>query len=242
MIDIHTHILPGIDDGARDLGDTLAMAEIAVKNGVTDMIATPHFNLPRGFENYVDDEYWRVFQLAQEAIDEEGIGLKLYPGMEVYTIEEVPQLVKEGKLMTLNKSRYLLMEFDFGGDPNFADRMLRRTTAEGIVPVIAHIERYHFVQAIPGIAEEWKDRGYVIQCNKGSFQGRFGRAEEQLAYYLMDRQLVDVIASDTHRPYRRTPNLWEVYDQLAMEYPESWLEELFTTNPGHILADEAIES
>ena len=241
MIDIHTHILPGIDDGARDLGDTLAMAEIAVKNGVTDMIATPHFNIPRGFENYVGEEYWQVFHLAQEAIAQEGIPLNLYPGMEVYTIEEVPQLLKAGKLMTLNKSRYLLMEFAFGGDPDFADQMLRRTAAEGIVPVIAHIERDHFVQAIPGIAEEWKDRGYVIQCNKGSFQGRFGREEERLAYHLMDRQLVDVIASDTHRPYRRTPNLWEVYDQLAMEYPESWLDELFTENPERILHDLPIE-
>ena len=241
MIDIHTHILPGIDDGARDLEDTLAMAEIAVKNGVTDMIATPHFHIPRGYENYVDETYWQTFDLARDAIAQAEIPLQLYPGMEVYAVENLPQLLREGKLMTLNRSRYLLMEFDFYGDPDFADRMLRRAAAEGVIPVVAHIERYRFVQAIPSIAESWKDRGYVIQCNKGSFQGRFGRAEEELAYWLMDRQLVDVIASDTHRPYRRTPNLWEVYDQLAMEYPEGWLEDLFEHNPRRILHNENIE-
>ena len=240
MIDIHTHILPGIDDGARDLSDTLAMAEMAVDSGVTDMIATPHFNIPRGFENYVDDEYWQVFELARDAILQSGIPLQIYPGMEVYTIDEVPELLKKGKLMTLNRSRYLLMEFDFFGDPSYADDMLQRTAAEGIVPVIAHIERYAFVQQIPEIAQTWKDRGYVIQCNKGSFQGRFGRDERRLAYYLMDRQLVDVIASDTHRPYRRTPNMWEVYDQLAMDYPESWLEDLFENNPRCILENKTI--
>ena len=240
MIDIHTHILPGIDDGARDLGDTLAMAEISVANGVTDMIATPHFNLPRGYRNYVDEEYWRIFSLAREAIQEAGIPLELHPGMEVYTIPEVPELVREGLLMTLNRSRYLLMEFDFYGDPTFADDMLLETAAEGIVPVIAHIERYRFIQEFPEIAEDWKRRGYVIQCNKGSFQGRFGRNERRLAYHLMDRHLVDVIASDTHRPYSRTPNMLDVYDQLAMDYPESWLDALFTENPKKLLEDKLL--
>ena len=240
MIDIHTHILPGIDDGARDLGDTLAMAAIAVDNGVTDMIATPHFHLPRGYENYVDEAYWEVFSLAQGAIRHAGIPLTLHPGMEVFTIPEVPALVRKGRLMPLNRSRYLLMEFDFSGDPNEADELLRRTAAEGIVPVIAHIERYHFVQEIPEIADDWKQLGYVIQCNKGSFQGRFGHREQRLAYHLMDRRLVDVIASDTHRPYRRTPNMVEVYDQLAMDYPEDWLDQLFQENPARILADKPI--
>ena len=240
MIDIHTHILPGIDDGARDLGDTLDMAEISVANGVTDMIATPHFNLPRGYHNYVDEEYWRIFSLAKEAIEEAGIPLTLHPGMEVYTIPEVPQLVREGLLMTLNRSRYLLMEFDFSGDPTFADDMLHETAAEGIIPVIAHIERYHFVQEFPEIAEGWKREGYVIQCNKGSFQGRFGRNERRLAYHLMDRRLVDVIASDTHRPYSRTPNMLDVYDQLAMDYPEDWLDELFTENPKKLMEDRLL--
>ena len=241
MIDIHTHILPGIDDGARDLGDTLAMAEIAADNGVTDMIATPHFNLPRGFDNVVNEDYWRVFSMAKEAIAQSGIPLRLHPGMEVFTIPEVPELLRRGLLMPLNQSRYLLMEFAFDGDPDFADGMLRRTAAEGIVPVIAHIERYFFVQEMPEMAEDWKRLGYVIQCNKGSFQGRFGRNEQRLAYHLMDRGLVDAIASDTHRPYKRTPNMLDVYDQLAVDYPETWLDELFRGNPARILADKPIE-
>ena len=240
MIDIHTHILPGVDDGARDLRDTLAMAEIAVDNGITDMIATPHFNLPRGYENYADEEYWRVFDLARDAIARAGIPLNLYPGMEVFTIADVPMLLRRGSLMTLNRSRYLLMEFAFDGDPDYADMMLEEVAAEGIVPVIAHIERYYFVQDMPQIADDWKRAGYVIQCNKGSFQGRFGREEERLAWQLMDRHLVDVIASDTHRPYRRTPNMLDVYELLARNYPESWLEELFTGNPGRILADKPL--
>ena len=240
MIDIHTHILPGIDDGARDLGDTLDMAALAADSGTTDLIATPHCHPPRGFENYADDAYRRVFTLAREAVERAGIPVKLHPGMEVFATPEVPELLRRGLLMPLNGSRYLLVEFDFWGDPDEADLLLRRIAAQGVVPVVAHIERYRFVQAYPQITREWKRRGYVIQCNKGSFQGRFGPDEYHLARHLMDRELVDVIASDAHRPYRRTPSLWPVYDQLALDYPESWLDELFTGNPGRILADKPL--
>ena len=240
MIDIHSHILPGIDDGARDLGDTLAMAEIAVDNGVTDIIATPHFNLPRGYENYADDSYMHTFSMAKEAIEEAGIPLKLHPGMEIYSIPEIPRLLRRGMLMSLNWSRYLLMEFDFQGDPNFADDILRAVAAEGLTPVIAHIERYRFIQDFLEIAEDWKKLGYVIQCNKGSFQGRFGRTTRRLAYHLMDHHLVDVIASDAHSPYSRTPHMLDVYDQLAADYSKHRLDALFTENPRKILENRSL--
>lgn len=240
MIDIHTHILPGIDDGARDLGDTLDMAQIAVNSGVTAMIATPHCHLPRGYENYADEHYWSTFALARDAITQSEIPLRLYPGMEVYAVPELPELLEQGKLMTLNDSRYLLMEFSFDEEAMYADQMLQKMQAAGVTPVIAHIERYGFVQESPELAETWKRRGYVVQCNKGSFQGRFGREEQRLAYQLLDSGLVDVIASDTHRPYRRTPNLWDAYELLSAEYPEEYLQTLFYENPQRILEDEPI--
>ena len=240
MIDIHTHILPGIDDGARDISDTLEMARIAVENGVTNMIATPHCNLPNRYDNYFDHEYRKVFIWAKEAIEEEGIPLQLHPGMEIYTTEEVPQLFRNGSLMTLNGSHYLLMEFSFTEDPEFANRMLVETSKLGVIPVVAHIERYHFVQAYPQIAKLWRDRGYVIQCNKGSYQGRFGEEEQKLAYKLLNWHLVDVIASDTHRPNVRTPNMRDVYDLLAQKYPAEYLKVLFHDNPMRILTDRVV--
>ena len=240
MIDIHTHILPGIDDGARDISDTLEMAHIAVENGVTDMVATPHCNIPDRYDNYFDQEYRRVFLWAKEAIEDAGIPLRLHPGMVVYTTEEVPRMFENGSLMTLNGSHYLLMEFNFDGEPDFADRMLEQISAFGVIPVVAHIERYHFVQAFPEMAKAWRNKGYVIQCNKGSFQGRFGREERRLAYDLMDRRMVDVIASDTHRPNIRTPNMQEVYDLLSNDYPESYLKKLFYSNPLRIISDKPV--
>ena len=240
MIDIHTHILPGIDDGARDLSDTLEMARIAVAGGTTDLVATPHCNIPDRYDNYFDKAYQEVFLLAKNAIEEAGIPLRLYPGCELYTTQEAPRLFREGKIMTLNGGHYLLMEFRFDSDPDFADRMLDEMHALGVIPVVAHVERYHFIQQIPEMIPAWRRKGYVIQCNKGSFQGRFGRTERRTAYELMDGRMVDVIASDTHRPNFRTPDMHTVYRDLALDYPEAYLRRLFHTNPGRILSDQAI--
>ena len=242
MIDIHTHILPGIDDGSRDLSDTLEMARIAVASGTTDLVATPHCNIPDRYDNYFDRDYQEVFLMAKNAIARAGIPLRLYPGCELYTTEEIPQLFRAGQIMTLNGSHYLLMEFRFDGEPEFADRMLESMHELGVIPVVAHVERYHFVQEIPEIISAWRRKGYVIQCNKGRFQGRFGPRERRTAYHLMDHRLVDVIASDTHRPNIRTPDMRQVYEMLLMDYPESYLRRLFRVNPGRILADQPIRS
>lgn len=240
MIDIHTHILPGIDDGARDLDDTLQMACIAVESGTTDLIATPHCNIPGRFHNYFDSDYQQTFLMAKQAIEQERIPLRLYPGMEVYTTEETPGLFEEGKIMTLNGSHYLLMEFGFDEDPDFVDRMLERMRKLDVIPVIAHIERYRFVQEFPEMANDWHEKGYVIQCNRGSFQGRFGHREKMLAYYLLDNRLVDVIASDAHRPNVRIPDLQGAWQELSADYPKNYMQQLFHTNPKRILMDRPI--
>ena len=240
MIDIHTHILPGIDDGARDIYDTLEMARIAVENGTTDMVATPHCNIPGRYQNYFGREYKEVFLKARKAIQEEGIPLRLYPGMEVYMTEEVPDLMAEGKIMPINGSHYVLLEFGFDEDPEFAELMLRKVRRMKVIPLIAHVERYHFVQDDPDIIARWKKIGYAIQCNKGSFQGKFGKAEKRTAHELLDRQLVSVVASDAHRPNIRTPRLEDAYEELALEYPIEYLDQIFDIFPGRICKDQSI--
>lgn len=241
MIDIHTHILPGIDDGSRDLYESLEMAQIAAEAGTKVMVATPHCNLPRNFrKNFFDEAYRSLFDSTEQAIRAEKIPLRLLPGMEVYITEDLPKLLADGKIMPLNGSRYVLMEFDMDGDPAFARYILPRIRSTGAVPVIAHVERYRFLQEDPLLALQWRKSGDVIQCNKASFQGRFGRRERDTAYYLLDCGLVDVIASDTHRPAVRTPDMGEAYAMLSIHYPEEYLQQLFYTNPGRLCLDQPI--
>lgn len=240
MTDLHTHILPGLDDGARDLYDTLAMADLAVRSGTTDLIATPHCNLPYLYENYYNGAYQAAFEAAARAIEEEGIPLRLWPGMEVYCTADLPGLIEEGLVVPLNGSRYLLMEFDFGEDPAFAARMLGEVQALGLTPVVAHPERYEFVQQSPAVAARWQAAGCLLQVNKGSLLGRFGPEAQTTAWQLLRQRAVAAVASDAHRPDRRTPWLVEAYEAVAEQLGQGAARFLFETGPGAICRGQAL--
>lgn len=238
MIDIHSHILPGIDDGAGDMDDTLEMLRMAAGCGIKEMIATPHCNVPGMYENYFSQEYVDKLRRVQRAAREEQIPVKVLPGMEVFSTYNVPDLIVQGKIMPLNQSRYILMEFAFDEEPEFAEDVLKRVREVGAKPVIAHAERYEFVQEDPQIVYEWRKKGYLVQLNKGSFLGRFGRRARRAAYLMMDHNLVSVIASDAHSPYQRTPYMLDAYDVLKEEYPGKYLRVLFEENPRRICENQ----
>ena len=126
MIDIHAHILPGIDDGAEDMYDTLEMARMAADSGVNRIIATPHCNIPGMYGNYFGREYIDRYESVVRAVRKEKIPIEILPGMEVFSTEDLPELIVNQKIMPLNQSRYILMEFAFDEDPEFAEAILKR--------------------------------------------------------------------------------------------------------------------
>ena len=126
MIDIHTHILPGIDDGARNMRDSLNMARLAVESGVHTIIATPHCNIPGFFNNYFDPFFHRLLMKLRQRLSEERIPLRVFSGMEVFTTGDVIDKMEDGRIISLNHSRYYLMEFPFDIMPEvMEDRLLR---------------------------------------------------------------------------------------------------------------------
>ena len=234
MIDIHTHILPGLDDGAADIYDSIEMAALAHEYGTKAIVATPHCNIPGIYGNYFGKEYCRVFKETKEIIQREQPGLLLLAGMEVYTTEDVPELLTDGKIFPINRTRYVLMEFDFAEDPDFADRMLRRVREVRAIPVVAHAERYEFVQDAPEIVWNWKKIGCEIQVNKGSFLGRFGTRARKTAFELLNHNLVTAVASDAHSPVQRTTCMADAYEHLRKEYSREYLDALVHVNPRNI--------
>lgn len=242
MIDIHAHILPGLDDGANDLQDTLEMAQMAVDSGVRGIVATPHCNQPGIYDNYYGNEYIETFRRVSKALKEYDIPLQLYPAMEVFVTSELPKLLADGKILTINGGHYILVEFDFGEDPDYVNRMLDEIYRLGLKPVIAHPERYEFVQENPQIVYSWRQRGYQVQVNKGSFTGRFGRRAYHTAYRLLSHNLVTAVASDCHSPHQRTPYMRDAYQELAKEYSRDYLNVLFRENPVRICQDEPVFS
>lgn len=230
MIDIHCHMLPLVDDGAESLDEALEMARMAADSGVSAVIATPHCNLPFAQDqNYKTDEFSRRFTLFQRSLALSGIPLRVYPGAEILCTPEVPRLLREGKLLTLAGGPYVLVEFFFDESADYIDDMLAAIAEQGYIPVLAHPERYEAVQRNPAIAQRWFHTGYIIQLNKGSILGRLGRRAQRCAYWLLERGLAHVVASDAHSAQSRTPRMEEL---------EQLLYELCGVNYAHILLRE----
>ena len=241
MTDIHCHILPFVDDGADSMEDAVEMARMAADSGVTAIIATPHCNLPYGEEkNYISRPLRERFFQLQQAVKAAGIPLTILPGCEVLCTPDTPELLRQGKLLTLAGSRYLLVEFFFDEELSYMDEMLSAVAQQGFVPVVAHPERYEAVHRNPRIVERWFQAGYVIQLNKGSILGRLGRRAAWTAEWILSRGLAHVVASDAHSPVMRTTEMSEVTQFLCEVCSPEYADILLNVNPGCILRDRPI--
>lgn len=234
MIDLHSHILPELDDGSQSLQESLAMARMAVASGVTAMAATPHCAEARSGEVY---EAWK---LLRQALKENKIPLKLFPGMEIFGTEDTLRLLREGKLFTLNGSRYPLVEFSFHSDGEQETRILRSLRKAGLRPVVAHPERYACVQYDPEVLNRWHRMGCLMQVNRGSLLGRFGSHAQEMAVELVDRNFAAIVASDAHSPEMRTPWMADVRELLTKEFSPASARRLLFENPRRILKDEPL--
>ena len=139
MIDIHSHILPGIDDGAGDAEAALGMARIALKDGISKMIATPHF-IPGEIENTAEAVHNKCLEFKR-LLAAEGIGLEIFPGTEVFITPDTPELIEGGGVCTLAGSRYVLLELPMMSVPGYTGEVLYRLQLNGYIPIIAHPEQ-----------------------------------------------------------------------------------------------------
>ena len=234
MIDLHSHILPELDDGARSLEESLEMARMAVDSGITAMAATPHCAHDRTREVR---ESW---QLLCEALRENEIPLKLLPGMEIFGTGETVRLLKEGKLLTINGSRYPLVEFGFHSTGDEETLVLRSLCKAGYRPIVAHPERYSYIQRSPRMINQWYRMGCLIQVNRGSLLGRFGRQAQAMAVELVERGFATMVATDAHSSRVRTPWMRDVREILTREVSPQCAKALLLENPRRVLKNEGI--
>lgn len=239
MIDLHCHIIPWVDDGAESAHTACRMAEICLQNGVDTIVATPHSNLVGSRLNYRDRLFTEYFSMFRALLRQHDIPLRVLPGSEVFAhSSNLRELLQEDKVIPLNHSRYLLVEFNFHTSPEMLNRLLRMVRAYGYIPVIAHPERYYAVQEAPGLALQWYDQGYVIQLNKGSLMGRLGQSACETAQYLLSNQSAHVVASDAHDTRGRAPGFRSLLPLLRDFCSPEYIRDLLEGNPFRILTDQ----
>ena len=196
MIDIHTHIIPFVDDGSSSLEDSLAMVKHEISIGVDTIICTPHHIFHR-YEKSIED-IKKNFNLLKEEVEKQNLPIKLLLGQEIcYTHrEDILSFLNEGKLLTLNNSKYVLLEFSFIREPEDITDIVYNFSIKGYKVIIAHVERYEWINMDKVIS--LKNEGALIQVNSGAIVGFTTGKEKRFAKKLLKNNLVDIVASDIH--------------------------------------------
>lgn len=240
IIDLHTHILPGIDDGADSMETALQMLKNAEASHVVALAATPHCNIPGWVDNHYDDKLLQHLRNLRIAALNAGIDIKILSGMEVRANENLLPLLQAGKLLPLNGGRYLLTEFAPDVTLSYCLEILQTIRDQGMIPLVAHPERYGTIWQNPDAVNDWLDMGCHIQITGGSVLGKFGRDAYHTADYLLRHNMAACIASDAHGLQYRTNQLSNVYDHVSLHINPVYAHMVLFDNPFRICQNETL--
>ena len=205
MIDLHCHMLHGIDDGAADLSVSLEMARASVADGVLVLACTPHI-LPGLYHN-TGPQIRQAVAALQEALDQEGIPLRLVTGADVHMVPDFIAGLKAGRLLSLADTRYVLVEPPHHVAPLRLEDFFFSILVAGYVPILTHPERLSWIEAQYPAIQRLVRGGALMQITAGSLTGAFGRNAQYWAQRMLDEGLVHILATDAHDTKRRLPNL-----------------------------------
>jgi protein-tyrosine phosphatase len=236
MVDIHSHILHGLDDGASSPEISLSMVRLAAETGTTDIVATPHSDLQYSFQPELIEQ--KIAELSAQV----GDAIRIHRGCDFHLhFDNIQDCLQNPRKYTINHKRYLLVEFSDTLIAKSTNDVFERMAALDITPVITHPERNRKLSENMGRLTEWVRLGALVQVTGQSFLGRFGKQAAAVSAELMERRLVHFIASDGHDPEYRPPVLREARAHVSKAYGEVLAEQLFETNPRATLAGEYLE-
>jgi len=239
VIDLHSHILPAVDDGAPDLEAALAMARIAEADGIGAMACTPHF-LPGLYDNTAGDIRSRIALLSTE-IKAAGIKLELVVGADAHVRPDFLACLREGRLLTLNDSRYVLVEPPHDIMPKRLDDLFHNLQMAGYVPILTHPERLRWIEQNYSVIVDLARSGVWMQLTAGALTGRFGRRPHYWSRRMLAEGLVSFIATDAHNTKSRPPILSEAFSVAETEVGYGEAVHLVVTRPASILHDAPVE-
>jgi len=232
VIDIHCHILPGIDDGPEHIDESLEMAKIASLDGITTIVATPHIKEPP----YPSEDIGIKVAALNDRLTEKGIPLNVLQGADVSSTVDVSSL--HG--YTINKTQYVLIEFPHLYLPCNAKDIIFRLMMHGYRPIITHPERNLSILENPKLFLEFLDMGLLVQITADSITGAFGLDIRECASYFLKKGIVNFIATDAHSSRERRPELSGAVKIAARILGKEQANRLVTLNPGNVLQGKAI--
>ena len=231
MIDIHCHLLYGVDDGAKTIDESLAMLKEAKAQGISDIILTPHYR--HGMFSYpcdvIEANYEKIVGYANNC------GIRLYGGCEYHVNSDIVKAFDSGRCLTLANSRYVLTEYSYASEFSYICRMTQELLRHGYIPVIAHAERYGCMVEDEYRAGELQDMGALIQCNADAVIGLMGRGPKKYCKKLLKNEMVDIVASDSHGLEKRSCKMEKCYEYIHKKFDRSYADRLTIYTPARIL-------
>jgi protein-tyrosine phosphatase len=241
MIDIHCHVLPGLDDGAGTLEEAVEMARHAAGAGASVVFATPHVSCPSDLD--MAGEIPGNVASLQSALDDLGIDLRLVPGAEVFPSDGLLEPLGNGLPITLGRDgRFILLDTPLTVLPIGLENLLFDLQTRGVTPILAHPERSLPIQREPELLERYVQQGALVQVNASCVFGKHGHAAEFAAFEFLRHRWVHFIASDAHSPHHRRSALAEAAEELSMVMGPEVVAELVHDNPRRVLNGESVST
>lgn len=240
MFDVHTHVLPGLDDGAKTWEQSLELVQGALDKGTRGIFATPHYM--QGVYQVDPDQVLEKVRELTERLTASAIEVQVFPGMEVQLAPELPDLLKERQILTLNDGgRYLLVEPSLRGFPSWIPQVLFQLQLQGVKPILAHPERCADLQENPVLLADLVERGILLQLNSGSITGDFGPGARRLARQIVLAGAGNFLGSDAHSPHGRPADLARAASLVRDWAGDEMLARMTRVNPMKILNGEEID-
>lgn len=239
IIDFHIHILPGLDDGASYWEETMSMARAAATDGTTAFVVTPH---------YIGMRYHNTKEKVNRKIEEfrgylvkANLPLQVYPATEVQLNPEIPRLLEEGIISTVNNTNYLLVELPFGEVLANSEPIIAQLREMGIIPIIAHPERHREVRQDPQWLTAFIQDGGLAQVNTASLAGDHGGDVQSFASMLVQKRLVHLLGSDSHGIWQRKPGLSKGIATIRQLAGDEWADFMVHKCPSRILTGKPLD-
>lgn len=239
MVDFHTHILPEIDDGAKNIKESITLLEEAKEAGFEKVILTSHY-----IEEYYETNVEKRKEITNEVcnfLKKKENNVSMYLGNEIFLTDNLVNLLKNQKASTINDSRYILFELPFNSKPLNLENMIYDILKEEFIPVLAHPERYSFVKKNPNVIYDLIDYGVLMQCNFGSFIGKYGKAAQIIMKKMLENNMVHFLGSDVHRTKSIYKQIPKILNGIIKLIGEEQTRRITTINPEIVLKNEKLE-
>ena len=234
MIDIHSHLIYGVDDGSDSIETSISILNDLSKNGVTDIILTPHYITDT---NYISSKYKNIFKLIElkREVKKQGINIKLYLGNEIYMDPNILNLIKENKMCSLNNTEYILVELPMSGNYPDYQEIIRDLINIGFKVVLAHPERYISFQKDYNKILEMVNMGVLLQCNVDSILGNYGREAKKTMKLILKDKLVTFVGTDIHSTKNDYSYIEKAKNKFKKYLTEEEINKVFDENARDII-------